>query len=205
MMRALRCCFLVALLNACASQSPTHYYTLSAEPGEGATRTLPKGVSLGVGPISLPSMLDRNGIITHQAGGPQIKVASHDLWAGELDVLFARTVAEIMAQHLNIADVWASPWDTRLRPQYQLRLFVDKFSGELSGAATLKIKWVLLADYGKRPLGTHIFQKTKNAEADGYASYVQTLNQLLADFAEEAATITASIINEPEIYPPKAE
>lgn len=206
-MRALFFCVLVALLIGCVSQSPTNYYTLLAEqPRESAAKTLPQGISLGVGPISLPSMLDRNGIVTHQAGGPLVKVASHDLWAGELDVLFARTVAELMAQHLNIVDVWASPWDTRLRPQYQLRLFVDKFSGELGGPVTLKVTWVLLADYGKRALGSHTFKKTENAEHGDYANYVQTLNQLLADFAAEAAATTAGIINAPpEKYPAKAE
>ncbi|MGI9286982.1 MAG: PqiC family protein [Pseudomonadales bacterium] len=204
-MRAVYVCLLVVLLHGCISQSPTNYYTLSADVEEGTTNTLPKGVSLGVGPISLPSMLDRNGIVSHEDDGPQINVASLELWAGELDVLLARTIAERMAQHLNIADVWAMPWDARLRPQYQLRLFVDKFSGELGGPVVVKIKWVLLADYGKRPIGTHMFQKTQNAEATDYARYVQTLNQLLADFAAEAAEISASIINESEVPPLNAK
>lgn len=204
-MRAVFFCLLAVLLNACVSQLPTNYYTLSADSEEWTTNILPKGVSLGVGPISLPSMLDRNGIVTHQDGGPQINVASLDLWAGELDILFGRTVAERMAEHLNIADVWATPWDARLRPEYQLRLFVDKFSGELGGPVTVKIKWVLLADYGKRAIGTHIFQKTQHAKTAGYAGYVQTLNRLLADFAAEASTISAAIINESEIPPSNAK
>lgn len=196
----------LVLLSACVSQSPTNYYTLSAEPVEKQTVTaLPAGVSLGVGPINLPSMLDRNGIVSHQPGGPQIKVAGLDLWAGELDTLLARTVAERMAQHLGIAEVWASPWDARMRPEYQLRLFVDQFSGELAGPVTLKIKWALLADYGRRSLGAHAFKKTLPAQQAGYSGYVQTLNELLADFATTAAEITASAIKAAGLYSEKPE
>lgn len=204
-MRTVCCCVLLALLSACANQSPTDYYTLAAEPEGDAAKALPKGVSVGVGPITLPPMLDRKGIVTHPAGGPQIRVASYDVWAGDLEVSFARVAAERLAQHLNATDVWAAPWDPRLRPEYQLRLFVDKFSGELGGPVTLKLKWVLLADFGKRPIGTWVFQKTDNADTAGYASYVQTLNQLLADFAADAAVKTTDMINGPVIDSAAAE
>ncbi len=200
-MRALCCYLLLASLCACTSQPLTRFYTLSADLEQRSTNTVPGGVSLGIGPISLPSMLDRNGIVSNDSGGPLITVAGLDVWAGNLDVLLGRTVAELMAQQLNLPEVWAIPWDTALRPDYQLRLFVDKFSGELGGPVTIKIKWVLLAEQGKRPVGTHIFENTRRATSDDYASYVQTLNQLLADFAVDAARITAHTIKGTEVYP----
>lgn len=204
-MRAICCSIVLALLCGCTSQALTRYYTLSADLEQRSDNTLPSGVSLGIGPIDLPSMLDRNGIVSQLNGGPQIYVAGLDLWAGKLHVLLGHTVAELMAQHLNVPEVWTVPWDTALRPDYQLRLFVDKFSGELGGPVTIKIKWVLLADHGKRPVGTHVFEKTRRATTDDYASYVQTLNQLLADFAAEAARVTAHTIKGTEIYPAKTE
>ncbi len=207
-MRAISCVILLASLCACANQPLTRYYTLSADDlaqhsKQNSANQLPAGLSLGIGPISLPSMLDRNGIVSQLNDGPQINVAGLDVWAGNLDVLLSRTIAESMAQHLNLPEVWSIPWDNALRPDYQLRLFVEKFSGELGGPVTIKIKWVLLTDHGKRPIGIHIFEKTQSVTADDYASYVQTLNQLLADFTADAAQVTAHTIKGAEIYPPK--
>lgn len=204
-MRAICYCALLTLLCGCTNQVLTRFYTLSTDFEQGSTTTLPEGVSLGIGPVTLPSMLDRSGIVSQENGGPQIIVAGLDLWAGDLDVLISRTVAELMSQYLNISEVWLLPWDTALRPEYQLRVFVDKFSGELGGPVTLKMKWVLLAEQGTRPVGTHVFEKTQPAMADGYVGYVQTLSQLLADFAAEAARVTAHTIKGTEIYPAEAE
>ncbi len=204
-MRAIFCCVLLALLCGCTSHVLTRFYTLSADAEQRSFTTLPAGVSLGVGPVNLPSMLDRSGIVSQESGGPQINIAGLDLWAGDLDVLIGRTVAELLSKQLSLSEVWLMPWDTVLRPEYQLRIFVDKFSGELGGPVTVKIKWVILAEQGARPVGTHVFEKTQSATADGYVSYVETLNQLLVEFSEEAARVTAHTIKGTEIYPAKRE
>ena len=184
---------LICLLAACSTKITTRYYSLHALPEPAATIKLPSDTSLGIGPVKLPSMLNRKGIVTHKAG-PAVQVASHDIWAGRLKEDFTRVVAELMAQSLGINDVVTEPWNTRFRPQYQLQLDVQHFSGQLGGAVRFKVKWILSGNFGKDKLVSQTDDITLQTDGDGYQAYVSTLNDLLVAFSEKSVRTT--IINE---------
>ena len=181
---------MLCLLTACATKTPTRYYSLQALPvsntSESSTSedkvTLPAGTTLGIGPVKLPSMLNRNGIVTHKSG-VAIKIASHDLWAGRLKEDFSRVIAELMATQLGIKGVVSVPWNTRFRPEFQLQMDVLHFSGQLGGPVRFKVNWVLSGDYGQRKLVSHSEDITLQSSADDYNDYVATLSALLAKFS----------------------
>jgi len=173
-----------ALLTSCAAQPPTYFYDLTSQ----ATTTehkIDEKVTLGVGPVTLPQLLDRPGVVSRHHG-TGVNVASYHVWAGELEPAFTRVLTDSIATTLTHDTIWASPWDNRFRPQYQLRLFVDRFSGEVNGQAQLKLSWTLLGDYGKSVISTHRYRASV-ASGKGYQGYVDALNQLLADFASEVS------------------
>lgn len=174
------------LLAGCAAQTPTHYYDLTSQAST-SERLLGSDVTLGVGPVSMPQLLDRPGIVTrHHSTG--VNVASYSVWAGELESAFTRVLADSIATTLQHDTIWASPWDNRFRPQYQLRLFVDRFSGELNGSVELNLTWTLLGDFGQQVISTHRYRAAAES-GQGYQGYVTTLNQLLADFAREVSMV----------------
>jgi hypothetical protein len=175
----------LSFLAGCAAQPPTHYYDLTARVNAEPTR-LPGSISLGVGPVSLPKVLDRPGIVTRQHENT-IDVATYHIWAGELEETFTRVLADTLAATLQQDTVWASPWDNRFRPEYQLRIFVDRFSGELNGRVTLSANWTLLKDYGNEAVRTYRYRTTVES-GEGYLEYVSALNDLLSGFADEIAT-----------------
>jgi len=184
---------LICLLTACSTKITTRYYSLHALPEPSNTVTLPSDTSLGIGPVKLPSMLNRKGIVTHKSE-PAVQVASHDIWAGRLKEDFTRVVAELMAQSLGINDVVTEPWNTRFRPQYQLQLDVQHFSGQLGGNVRFKVNWVLIGNYGKQKLVSRTDDITLQTDGNGYQAYVATLNSLLAAFSEK--TVRTEIVNE---------
>lgn len=172
------------LLISCASRTPTQYYDLSSQ-ATGSDYLISEGITLGVGPVTLPQLLDRPGIVSRH-DGTVVNVASYHVWAGELESTFTRVLTDSIATTLKHDKIWASPWDNRFRPEYQLRIFVDRFSGEVDGQVQLNLSWTLLSEYGKSVISTHRYQASL-ASRKGYQGYVSTLNQLLADFADQVA------------------
>lgn len=168
----------------CAAQPPTQFYDLTAVT-EPATQRLPHSVSLGIGPVTMPELLDQPGVVSRK-GGTVVNVATYHIWAGELEPAFTRVLAENVARRLEHDSVWPSPWDNRFRPEYQVRIFVDRFSGEVNGEVSLNLTWTLLGDYGQELIRTERYRVSMTAEG-GYDGYVNALNQLLAEFSEQLA------------------
>lgn len=168
----------------CAAQTPTQYYDLTAVT-EVTTQRLPQTVSLGIGPVTLPDLLDQPGVVSRK-GGTAVNVATYHIWAGELEPACTRVLAGNVARYLDHDSVWPSPWDNRFRPEYQIRIFVDRFSGEVNGEVALNLTWTLLGDYGQEMIRTERYRGSM-AAADGYDGYVNALNLLLAEFSEQLA------------------
>lgn len=182
------CCFMLA---SCAAQPPTYYFDLTTQTVAG-NQHISDEVTLGVGPITLPQLLDRPGIVSrHSETG--VKVASYHVWAGELEPTFTRVLADNIATDLQHQTVWASPWDNRFRPEYQIRVFVDRFSGELDGDVQLRLSWTLLGDYGQKAISTHRYNAVVVSDGS-YQGYVDALNTLLTEFARQVSkTLTREL------------
>ncbi|MGH7872044.1 MAG: PqiC family protein, partial [Candidatus Binatia bacterium] len=105
------------LFAACGSFSakpdPSRFFTLSALPApEDAAKKAPgdsSGISLGIGPITLPGYLDRQEIVIRVAQN-QINLAENDRWAEPLEENFSRVLSQNVAALLRADRVNAYPW-----------------------------------------------------------------------------------------------
>lgn len=172
------------LLTGCATSQPTHYYDLAALPAP-VVGGVNRAVRLGIGPVTLPQVLDQPGVVS-RIGVTGVQVASFHIWAGDLEPAFTRTLAASVAQQLQLEQVWPAPWDNRFRPEYQVRVFVERFSGTLNGAVELQLTWSLLGDEGQRLITTKRYHGQRTSQG-GYAGYVDSLNQLLGEFSQHVA------------------
>lgn len=176
----------VLLLSACASQSPTHYYSLQVQPERSVEISMPETVTLGVGPITLPSELDRPGLVT-ELRGSGISIAPYHIWAGDLDENFSRVLAGLMAEHLKVDEVYAAPWDTRFRPEYQLRVDVQRFSGTLGGEVYMDVLWTLSSKQGRHKLHGERSKLQVRSSGSSHLDYVDALNRLMSGFSVSVA------------------
>jgi len=177
----------VLLVSACASQSPTKFYSLRVQADPSLEIDLPASVRLGIGPVTLPTELDRPGIVSEE-NGSGVKIAGYQVWAGDLEEMTARVLAGLMAEHTGLQQVYSAPWDTRFRPEYQLRVDMERFSGELGGELGLDAVWTLTGDAGKTLLHTRRSTLRVEATNGSYLAYVNAMNALLSQLSSLVAT-----------------
>ncbi|MFK8020250.1 MAG: membrane integrity-associated transporter subunit PqiC [Pseudomonadales bacterium] len=174
-------------LSACSSQPPTRYYNLQALTGNALEIELGNAIaSVGIGPVNIPSELDRPGIVSQEADGG-LKIASYSIWAGDLEENFTRVMASVLADQTGLDRVYAAPWDTRFRPVHQVRLDVQHFGGVLGKEVRLDVLWTLSADSGRELLYSKRSRLVGEPDDASYAAYVTALSELIVEFGKELA------------------
>lgn len=168
----------------CASTQPTQYYSLNAGLLDG-TSALNEQVALGILAVRVPDHLNRDGLVS-RIGDNKLMVSGYHIWAGDLDENISAFLTDALSQKLGLDDVRSAPWDTRLRPEYQLEINIDQLSGQMGGEVVLKASYSLIKDKGQTQMLTRRFNASSNATM-GYEGYVNSLNDLMLDFAEELA------------------
>jgi uncharacterized lipoprotein YmbA len=175
----------------CSSAPVTEYYTLIADTGNdtivvGQRSLLKDGDNIGVGPLIIPNSLENFSVIS-TANNHQMLINPYQLWAGNLKKNISQVLADDISSHLGIDGVWAFPWDNRNRPKIQVRIVFEHFSGELGKMVTLKAKWTLLSEYGRKEIKTDKTEMTQILTGSNYLDYIKGLNTLLNRFSLQLA------------------
>ncbi len=194
MTRILPALLLSLWLAACAlvAESPeTHFYSLFPLPAATPGRPLPRPLTLGVGPIDFPELLKRPQIVTRRSPA-QVALAEFHQWGGSLAEEFLHVLADDLGTRLPGATVLTYPWGGRLRPDYRLRLTVERFDGALGGEVVLRVRWQLLGRQ-RAPLGGRLTLRER-AAGPGHADYVAAQSRLVDRLAAAlAATLRRSV------------
>ncbi len=181
----------IGLLNflGCANTQPTHFYLLRAmERSDSSTiesvRNLP--MSLGLGPISLPKYLDRPHIVT-RLSAHEIDLAEFHKWGAPLKDNLSHVLMENLSSLLATNQIVEYPWNRSHLPDYQLSLEVMQFDGAKNQEATLRVRWRLAADDGKRVLEEKTSQFSEVISGSNYEDLVEAMSRMLAAFSQEIA------------------
>ena len=138
------------LLAGCGSSPPSKFYVLTADPvPQRAWTAAAKTVALGR--VSLPGALDRPQIARRKAGN-EIVFSEEERWAGPLDDMMRRVLADDLAARLP-AGVSLIESAATTPPGVTIALDVSRFDADESGTVTLVAHWEALGPTG-RPLGT---------------------------------------------------
>lgn len=190
--------FLVAvMLTGCSvltGSDATRFYSLSALATEDQQQRFrqPDQLRLGIGPIKLPRLLKHPQIITRK-NRHEINMAEGHQWGGSLKEDITQVVADNLAYLLDTRQVEHFPWKRRFKPDYQVRIKIQRFDGELGGAAVLEARWWLRVGNAGNDKRAERFLRSERVMGNDYASYVATLSRLLQLLASD---IAASISTE---------
>jgi uncharacterized lipoprotein YmbA len=181
---------ILMILSGCiGTTKPSKFYVLSALPESEATA---KGVSkestmaIGIGPITLPSYLDRSQIVSRISIN-ELKLAEFNRWAEPLKENFFRVLAENLSVLLNTVDVSIYPRRISTPVNYQVAIDVTRFDVTSNGKALLIAYWTVLGEDGKKILlkkKSILFADTASMD---YKDIVAAQNQALSELSRAIA------------------
>lgn len=181
-MTVLACGVSLCVASGCGSSKPVRYYVLSSidrpmakAPGGGV------GGIIGVGPVRLPSYLDRQQIVSRTSDN-SVKLAQFDRWAELLKDSVPRIVTANLAALLPDDRVVLYPRRTSTVVDCKVAIDIQRFDGVVSGEATLDAEWSLSC--GAHRTATRFVLPVDGATYDALA---RTQSQLLQALSEAIA------------------
>lgn len=180
-------------LSACAGTPPTRFYVLS--PGVDSQVQSSEGLSIGVGPVKIPTYLDRLQIVTRSNINTLI-VADFDRWAEPLESGFGRVLSEDLGKLLGTKSVAVYPWPPSSRIDCQVTVEVVRFEGTMGEGVVLEARWALVSDHGKSLYLKDVSKISLPVKENSYEALVAAQSGALAGLSRE---IAAAVLEAPRI------
>jgi len=172
-----------AVLVACFGSSPkTTFHTLGVEV-TAAPRAVSRFKSLGVGPITLPALLEQSGLVLRK-DNYTVELSSTHEWGGKLEDELLRALTRYLQLRLPGVQVMSVPWETAQAPQIQLALSLDRFDGSLGGQAVLMGTWILQNPKDGRSIAVNPVSLKEKVVGDGVRAVVEAQAKLVVRLGE---------------------
>lgn len=174
-----------ALLTACATP-PTHFYTLEPQsrPPVATSTAGAKKPLIGIGPLSLPALLDRRQIVTRTENNG-IQMAEFDQWAAPLkDNVIAVLSKNVAALQPN-AIVRAYPWSVYGDVDYRVIIDISRFDTQLGKSASLEASWAIMAEKNHTIVSNGQAKIEQPLNDASYNSAAQALSKLLDELSQQ--------------------
>lgn len=173
------------------SKTPT-FYLLKAMPESSPPSQPQGGVSIEVGPITLPAYLDRTQIAT--TGDLHVLYMDEfHRWAEPLKDSIGRILAENLAISLETANIYLYPMRRPVSIDYQVEISVSQFLADTDGTVSLVAYWAVLESDGKNAVPRKRTAISKKAASGNLQAVVDTQNMVLQDLSGEIAKTIQSL------------
>jgi uncharacterized protein len=176
-----------ALLAACASSPPLHYYTLTEIPA--ASRlTEPAGMQpIRLDRVTIPTELDRSQIV-RRLDSTQLQIVEDVRWAAPLDETIRRTLSNDIAARLPQGAV-ANPNEPSVgEKRRSLAVDVSEFYGDPGCAVTLRAAWTLKQSDSDSLRGNEEIRASPQGGCRGAGSIPEAMSQALGQLSDLIAT-----------------
>jgi uncharacterized lipoprotein YmbA len=181
-------CFLVTLVAGCGSSPPSRFYTLIAA---NIPATTPSNLSLLVGPVSVPAVVDRPEIVV-SVGPNQVRLEEFNRWAAPLQNSIARVVADNLAALLGTSRVSLFTQATITDADYRTIVDVLSFESSPGEATTLDALWsVRRMKDGKVETGRTTAREA--VQANNYDALAAAHSRALARLSQDIASAVRSL------------
>ena len=183
--------FSALLITGCGGSSPrVDFYTLNPLTGMKAEANTPatdQKLSIGVGPVEIPEMLDRPQIVT-RSGPNKLNVDEFNRWAGRLDESFAQVLAENISLLLATDQVAVYPWQTDFKPRYRVALKIRYFEGQWGKDVFLEAIWSVSSQQSQQSSNVRksLINEPLSPEPD-YEALVAAHSRAIAQLSREIA------------------
>ena len=173
------------LLSGCTSTPATEFYVLEASnQGTPATIHGEKQQLIGIGPISIPALLDNQKIVTRSSGNT-VQIAEFQQWASPLqdNLLQALTRNLSALQPNNIVRTY--PWSIHGTVDRQIIVDIVRFDSTPGKSANLEANWTIKNETSNAILKNGHTVINHALSDTTYPGTVQALSKLLGEFSQE--------------------
>ena len=187
-MKTVTVMLLTLLLTSCSLggvTQPTLFYTLSpyAEPISSRTKT---DVSIGLGPISLPLLLDRPQMVLRRSN-TEVDVDEFHRWGEDLSENLSHVMVRNLMHDLHTDRIARYPWPDYRHLDYQIAIEVFQFDAQFGDKVILEGVWSLvdLKQHQERIIARfsiheNILAPAYKAVADAHSQALMRLSQRIA-------------------------
>ncbi len=186
----------IILLSGCGHSLPTQYYILtplSAASLKQVKAVDTEDVTIGVGPVHLPSYLDRDEIVVRKSQNV-LDLSELDHWAEPLKDNFVRVLGENLSLLVHTDHIASFPWRRNTPITYQVVVKVERFDIEKGEHSILVAQWHILSSNGDRILFTKKSSFNAPVDTQAFEAGVAALNQNLNELSREIADAIRQLI-----------
>jgi hypothetical protein len=179
-------------VGGCRSASPpVAFYTLTsleATQMKDNDQDVLKNISVGVGPIQFPEVLDRPQIVTRRSPN-RIELSEFNRWGGNLNQNFLDVLTQNISIYTGSDQIFRYPVLNNLEPAYRVVLDVHQFDGRPGETVVLNVSWAVIASgnnpannmmkrsFIKQPVAGDDYDALVKAQSEA----IKTLSQAIAD------------------------
>lgn len=173
------------LLTACAQTPTPHFYQLVAlSPATRAVPTTAKPRSIGVGPVILPGLSDREEMVTLGTGN-SVDIAPFQRWAGPLKANIVQVLQQNMARLLPNDLLRSYPWSAFGEVDQHIVIEITRFDASLGNTVTLEANWAVMDNAGRQPLKSGHCLINQALPDASYAAAALAFSQALQQMSAE--------------------
>lgn len=173
------------LLSACLSTPPTQFYVLEplSQPPSSLT-TAEKKRQIGIGPVSIPKLLERKQIVTRLPDN-SVTIAEFHQWASPLKDNIAQVLTHNLAT-LQTGDlIRVYPWSAYGTVDYRIIIDIIRFDARPKQSANIEASWSIMNEKKHTLLNNGRTKIERPLNDSSYPSTVKALNQILSEFSQE--------------------
>ncbi|MEA5113692.1 MAG: PqiC family protein [Geobacteraceae bacterium] len=196
-----------ALLGGCFGSSPSsRFYTLTPHENRGLSAAEGMEAVVRVGPVSIPSYLDRRQIVTRN-GRNGIEIAEFDRWGGSLDEEIIRLLVNDLSAHLAVKGISVAPWRSVTLADaptvYRIPFSIDRFDGVPGGTVVLNATWVVVMKKDKQE-NVLVARDSSISEAvggKGFDALVSAMGKAVDRLGKEMADALTALNEQKKSHP----
>ncbi|MCK9394642.1 MAG: PqiC family protein [Methylobacter sp.] len=173
------------LLSACLSTPPTDFYVLEplSEPPPLSTATEKKR-QIGIGPVSIPALLERKQIVTRLPDN-SVKIAEFHQWASPLKDNVAQVLTHNLATLQADDLIRAYPWSAYGTVDYRIIIDIIRFDTHPEKTVNFEARWAIMNEKNHTLVSNGHSKIEHKLDAPSYPSAVKALSRVLSEFSQE--------------------
>ena len=176
---------LVVLLTGCVGAPSLQFYVLEPLSQPSATNIeTAKKYTIGIGPISVPTLLERKQIVT-RASDNTVQIAEFQQWASLLQDNLLQTLTRNLStlQPNNIVRVY--PWSIHGTVDLQVIVDIIRFDATPGESANLDANWTIKNETTHTVLNSGHTVINRSITDSSYPGTVHALSKILGEFSQE--------------------